>query len=68
MSNRIDERAAEVERVATEFDDELYQLAIVRRRPIAAIARATGINEETMKKRVARIRRTRAAVQHHEAA
>lgn len=65
---RINEIKTRSEEAVSALDEEIYQLVVVRGRTIAAVARASGANEETLKKRVARIRRERSSVQQHEAA
>jgi hypothetical protein len=58
----------EIRTLSQQLEDEIYRLAVVERHPVTAIARATHVDEEVMKKRVARIRRRRNGVQVQEAA
>lgn len=51
------------ERLEQELDDELYRLVDELGYSVSALARATGANKHTLQKRVARIRKARAAVQ-----
>jgi len=67
-ADRIAELQRQQERIAEEYQRELVQLAIVEGHSVAAIARATGVEFEALKKRVSRIRKARPAVQHQSAA
>jgi DNA-directed RNA polymerase specialized sigma24 family protein len=68
VAEPLQELSARAVSYTRRLEQELLRLALVEKYPVAAIARAAGIDEEVMKKRVARIRRRLLPVQEQEAA
>lgn len=68
IAEPLGQLSAEVTSLSRQLEDEIYRLAVVEKRPVTAVARAAGIDEEVMKKRVARIRLLRGDVQTSKAA